>query len=146
MKTVSDVAAFLKRNPGHALLVEIGRDGSFRVECGIVGVADHEKSTSKHLDDALENLAESMRRKANGMAPARDVIASPSNPSACVSVCPTCLGLPASWTEADKLKLVCNRMHFWTTKPAIGAVYWFDVIMFGKQKFKWDGAEWGAVP
>lgn len=71
MKTTTDIAAFLKRitaaNANTAAPVTMCHDG----KVFIVKVADM-STRSQYLDDALENLAEETRRRANNMQPVRE--------------------------------------------------------------------------
>lgn len=78
MKTTSDISAFVKRNDNFELKI-MHVDKKFIVRCG------GEESRSLYLDDALENLAESMRRNANAMTPMRDAKPEPVTRTVTVS-------------------------------------------------------------
>lgn len=64
MKTHTDIAAFLKRNPSGELNICWSEKNS-RFEVIWMG-RGRRSTTSKYLDDALENLSEQMRREASG--------------------------------------------------------------------------------
>lgn len=64
MKTTTDIAAFLKRT---GAVLTLSHDGS-----KFLAHVKGDECASKYLDDALENLAEAMRRRANQMAPVRE--------------------------------------------------------------------------
>jgi len=61
MKTTSDIAAYVKRNGRIEIAYfDKGKDSKFYVISGTI------IKSSKHLDDALENLNEEMRRIFSG--------------------------------------------------------------------------------
>lgn len=65
MKTIGDLQSFLKRK--ESLPVEVSyTDGKFTVKTHSI------KVSGKYLDDALDNMAEEYRRRANEMEPMRD--------------------------------------------------------------------------
>jgi len=88
MKTTTDIGSFLKRitsananTPASLTLLHDGK--AFIVKCG------DDSSKSAYLDDALENLAEARRRRANGMEAVRETKWEPSPASAPAATSPT---------------------------------------------------------
>ena len=66
MKTVTDIASFLKRNGTKLTLSYDEKSNTF------LAWTPGDECASRYLDDALDNLQEAFRRRANAMTPVRE--------------------------------------------------------------------------
>lgn len=158
MKTTTDIAAFLKRENNSPCLTILYDGKQFEVSCSKSDVA-----RSRYLDDALENLSEAMRRRANQMAPVRESKSEPNPTSGTaftwtlsgssmtpkptapprqingpVPSCPACARLPDSASAGGSISCGCGFK--WNANTA--DVYAFNLF---SGKWKWDGTQWLCV-
>lgn len=136
MRTLVDVAAFLKRNPGREIVISYNeRQKRFEV------MYDRTPSTSKYLEDAFEGLSETLRRRDSGTTlktnePAvpewakttgsqhfgrARVNASCGTETAADGVCPDCNRLACLWSAKEFYCVSCLTGKTWS--PTVGAVY-----------------------
>lgn len=161
MKTVTDIAQLLKRNPKQVLSLILLGNGNF--EISLNGSDYHQ---SKYLDDALENLAESLRRAANGEGDIRkaketssatttqakalipgtyainipmSISYAPTQPQ--YPTCPKCGSLPQGMADPSSSSVICGGCnHLWLV--GIGTRTQFlpgDIWTF-------DGNAWKSTP
>jgi hypothetical protein len=151
MKTIFDLALFVKRNGNVLIAVD---DGKF-----VVSTLKTETS-SKHLDDALDNLAEQLRRHASGMvlgdapiAPSVPAPASTMSSTLVMASCGTATMLGGTCPKCNALPYCGSLTDFYC--GGCGAVW----PLQGTGRFAmrphaaarvvyylWDGAQWTQVP
>jgi hypothetical protein len=146
MKTVSDLAACIKRNGG----MQLSYDGSKFV----VGM-NKATASSKHLDDALENLTEELRRLDSGMV-LKDkdtettrvsfhmVVAACGACTADGGICPKCNNLPSYILGGNFSCWKCAG--YWLATPQTGNIYAFRMVTGGTMKYKFNGTDWERQP
>lgn len=79
MKTVTDIASFLKRNGTKLTLSYDEKSNTF------LAWTPGDECASRYLDDALDNLQEAFRRRANAMTPVQEAKAEPAVKQATVA-------------------------------------------------------------